>query len=511
MSQHDDLFHPESVDDQIDRLSQAGKGLYSQPHDGPDDMLVHDLQRMHRTEAERYQQVLERARQRIEEAHTRDQQALYEQPTRPLPGPGLYHVSDANTIQMKAQPPSSMQRRRRGRIFIFGKQFQRSLALVAAVLVVCLLVGSLFAVLNIARLSSMSAHPQQTPTSATSHSIRGTVVSTYHDRSPIYAVSWSPDGQRIISVSNTIQIWNPATGQQELVHTPPTSTNFFTASWSPDGRLIASATPTVEVWNASTGKQQLSCPDPGSLTTSSENAFLATTSSDAGQNMQFLSAHVADPPPLPPTLAWSPDSKYIAQVYQSDTKPMVVIWDASNCHMVMKRHSQDTSFDVAWSPDGKYIAFSSSDNTVQVLDFAQQKVIYTYHDPFNTNIYRLAWSPDGQRIATASYSSHTVEVWDATTGANSITYNLHTRPVAALAWSPDGKSIASGGSVQQGTALVGQVQIWNSHTGEHLFTYQSNPYPVLALAWSPNSQLIASADGDKSGNGGGTVKVWKAI
>ncbi len=68
------------------------------------------------------------------------------------------------------------------------------------------------------------------------------------------AVSWSPDGQYIVSASSdrTVQVWD-TTGDHIFTHYGHAG-EVFAASWSPNGTYIASASSdkTVQVWNVAT-------------------------------------------------------------------------------------------------------------------------------------------------------------------------------------------------------------------------------------------------------------------
>ena len=66
---------------------------------------------------------------------------------------------------------------------------------------------------------------------------------------------WSPNGQRIASVSNdkSMQVWDSSTGKQFIVHRN-TSAGMNAVTWSPDGRYIAAGgnDKMVQVWDAVT-------------------------------------------------------------------------------------------------------------------------------------------------------------------------------------------------------------------------------------------------------------------
>jgi len=73
---------------------------------------------------------------------------------------------------------------------------------------------------------------------------------------PVFAVAWSPNGQRIASASsdNTVQVWNAADGGH--VYTYKGHTDAVDAvAWSPNGQRIASGSNdnTVQVWQEVSG------------------------------------------------------------------------------------------------------------------------------------------------------------------------------------------------------------------------------------------------------------------
>jgi len=484
MAQDDGPFDPASIDEQLAQCAHDNARMYNQPSDVPDRSLVQDLQRLYQPQAEAYKRTLERAWQRVE--HSR-------QPADP---------SEDN--ESVVHLPAKDKRAQRRSFFA-----QQRLSMIAAIIVVCLLLGSVLAVFSSVQRVGIGSH-QALPTATKGGHQRGTTLFTYHDPVSVYAVSWSPDGKRIATASNAVRVWDRATNRQLLTLVPQPANSFFVARWSPDGTRIAANTPVLEIWNATTGQRQVSCPDPFKLTSNTgrnmdKQHIPAVNGSSADENI--------DPVPVPGTIDWSADGRYIAQIYQNVEQPMVVVWNVTNCKVVAQYKSErnELPLDVAWSPDGKHIAFSV-DRAVKVWDYATDKVVYTYHDPFETNIYRLAWSPDSKRIASASYGSNTVEVWDATTGSHAVIYRGHARPVFALAWSPDGSALASGSSVREGTTLTGEVRVWDAVTSQLMYLYQGHAHPVLAVGWSPDGKLIASSDGklvDRSGKSSdGNVNVW---
>ncbi len=148
----------------------------------------------------------------------------------------------------------------------------------------------------------------------------------------VITVAWSPNGRRIASVSDDVQVWDAADGGH--VFTYRGHSDYVRAvAWSPDGRRIASGSndTTVQVWDAADGSHVFTYRGHSSI----------------------LEA-----------VKWSPDGKRIASGGDDQT---VQVWDAvDGSHVFTYRgHSEDVTT-VAWSPDGKRIASGSADHTVQV-------------------------------------------------------------------------------------------------------------------------------------------------
>jgi Tol biopolymer transport system component len=498
MAENEHFFTPESVDEQVERLLAQHNGRFP-TEDEASRYLMKDLHHAYQAQVEQRQQTLESAWQRIQQRNR-----LVESPTEILP-------------VIQGEPRRG--RRRNGRM-----RYSQPLNMVAAVIVACLLIGSLLVVLNIARQGQYSSMVRPTATDTASTPVlplqQGATVYTYPDSSAIYSVDWSQDSTRIISSGATVRIWDAMTGGHVVALTPAQVTGPFAARWSADNKFIATAASGLQIWNAATGNLVTSCPVPGNQTAivplknSGSSAFFSyENSSGALQRVSAINMSLTDKETVPVNVAWSPDGKYVAFTDKNPAKPMVVVWDIPSCKIADTHpYKKDIPYDVKWSPDGKYLAVATSDRIVQVWEMGKNQPTYTYHDSYVTDIFSIAWSPDSKWIASTSFGSHKVEVWDALNGALIQEYSGHTAAVTSLTWSPDGKKIASGSSSMDANGAItgGEVQIWDVKTSQTLYTYHDHAHPVLAVAWSPNGKLIASAGGDKSSTSDGEVKVWVA-
>jgi WD40 repeat protein len=195
------------------------------------------------------------------------------------------------------------------------------------------------------------------------------------------------------------------------------------------------------------------------------------------------------------TVAWSPDSKYIASGSLDKT---VQIWAASTSDhfhpFIYRGHSADVNT-VDWSPDSRRVVSGSSDKTVQIWDALTGEHVVTGRGHTDA-VTAVEWSPDGRYIASSSVDG-TVRLWDATTGTQKYVYRGHTDSVNSLSWSPDSLHLASASSDKT-------VQIQDVTSGKHIFTYRGHTATVSSVSWAPDGKRIASGSWDK------TVQVWEA-
>src|SRR6266849_2300849 len=190
----------------------------------------------------------------------------------------------------------------------------------------------------------------------------------------IRAITWSPDQSQSLIASGGVDmivlVWNP--DQKKLITTYRRHMGPVTAlAWSPDGRYITSGSAgsinnipdnTVHVWEPHTGRQ-----------------------------IQVYKGHARNPSAHVLSVAWSPNSTYIAS---ADWPGQVHVWSIKDAHrhtLYQGHHSPVTA--VSWSADGKYIASASRDSTVQVWEPFTGNRIATYNREHQNGLYCVAWSP----------------------------------------------------------------------------------------------------------------------
>jgi hypothetical protein len=294
------------------------------------------------------------------------------------------------------------------------------------------------------------------------------LVSFQSEWGAITTLSWSPDGQQIVSAafSQEVSIWDATTGR--VLQTAEQYTQINAVAWAPNGRQIA-----VGI--------------SGPTENQAPNVFLTTPATLQPQ----MSLQADDG--LVWSVAWSPDSTRLAvatirvQVWEATTGK--VLWTTSGF-----------AWRVAWSPDGAYLATADSDGTCQVWETSSGRLLMTYRGHTDA-VNAIAWSPDSRLLASGGDDA-TVHVWEALTGRQVYAYLGHRSPflgptsVDTVAWSPNGQRIASSG-------IDGAIHVWGATTGERVFVYAGQEGPVNVVAWSPEGQRIAS------GGVRGIVQVWQ--
>jgi len=298
----------------------------------------------------------------------------------------------------------------------------------------------------------------------------GSLYRTYtgHAR-PIRTLAWSPNGYSLASTdSETFRIWKPSTGldtnitgdlyfasgvrieyltwladgqlgvftcnrsSREDIHDASQQVSIVwkgvpshsdkdlisaTFAWSPNGHYLAcantkeayseSAWPSlseIQVWDTLTGtgwtadSSRRGPQRPGS-------AWRPSDPLERLRRRESLRSRIN-------TLAWSPDSQFIASSCCEPTmnEQIICIWSIGNRKLsVLHRSQRGTVTALAWSPDGKYVAFAAWDGTLQICapDPSTEDV---YFGPVRSAspMDILAWSPNGQFIASASRE---IQIW----------------------------------------------------------------------------------------------------
>ena len=315
----------------------------------------------------------------------------------------------------------------------------------------------------------------------------------------VCSIAFSPDGNRIVTGSVPVQVWDARTGEQ-LRDLRGHSDFVIGVAFSPDGNQIVSGSydKSVRVWDAETGEQlgilHISplgsvafSPDGNQIVTDSSNSSVRVWDAKTGELLNDLLGHAN---PIH-SATFSPDGN---QIVSGSFDKSLQVWDAKTGEQLSKLlgHSREVN-SVAFSPDSNRIVSGSWDNSVRVWDAKTGKQLMELQGHTDT-VESVAFSPDGNEIVSSSWDK-SVRVWDAKNGEQLRNLLGHTNIVSSVAFSPDGNQIVSG-------SFDRSVRVWDAKTREEFKDLVGHTHFVNSVAFSPDGNQIVSGAKDRS------VRVW---
>ncbi|KIL83578.1 beta transducin-like protein [Fusarium avenaceum] len=148
---------------------------------------------------------------------------------------------------------------------------------------------------------------------------------------------------------------------------------------------------------------------------------------------------------------------------------------------------------VKYSPNGHRVASASDDKTLKVWDPTNGSCVSTLTG-HSSWVSCLAFSPDGRTLVSGSHDN-TARMWDVTKGKCIRTLQGHSWGVNSVAFSPKGNSWVASGSSDH------SVRVWDIKTGDCIHILQGHNSPVRFVAISSNGQWLVSTSQ-------GTARIW---
>ncbi len=148
---------------------------------------------------------------------------------------------------------------------------------------------------------------------------------------------------------------------------------------------------------------------------------------------------------------------------------------------------------VTWSPDGRFVATGSADATVKLWSGVSGKELYTFK-AIRSTVSAISFSPDGQHLAVAAVDL-SIRVFRMSDLQLAKTFFGHEKPIEQLAWHPEGVLLGS-------VSRDGSVGLWNVSQGRGHARIEASEQPLNCLAFSANGKKLAAGGLDK------VIRVW---
>ena len=237
-----------------------------------------------------------------------------------------------------------------------------------------------------------------------------TVTTFGHHTDTVNSVTFSPDGQLLVSGSDdyTFKVWD-VSRQREIESLQHITDNAMSqikmVTFSPNGQRLATVGAHVKLWNTYNWTE---------ITTLRHDAWVWA-------------------------VAFSADGKLLAT---GDASGQVNVWDVQKRHIVT--HLQgDTEHigSVAFSPNNRILAAAGYEGKVKLWKVASWEYLGTLNA--NGTVHEVSFSPDSRTLVSTGYAS--VNLWKVESGEKIATLTEHTGWVNTVDFSSDGGTLISGG------------------------------------------------------------------
>lgn len=490
MENHDHLFTPEQVDEQIEQQRISGSQAT------PEARFLAEMQQV----AWQIREEHERSLLRVEDRLMKYSLTRAERPTA---NPPEWQPRPSSPLAMQQGSFTRMENRSsKSRQSGLG----RRLSLLVAVLIMVVLVGSLVLVQKnlhqspAAPVATATTIPSPTPTPEPL-SEGTTVYTTFAGTQTLgfRELAWSPDSRRIVSLddANGLQIWDATTGAHKVTIRMTGAQDVpLDVSWSPDGRQLAIATgPHILIASSQTGAILKTYTAPtASAHTSAGSSYLSAMLPASGDTLGFTSA------------SWSPDGRFIAtSLTVAPPASEVEVLNAQSGVLAFTLPTEGYNvWTLSWSSDSQYLAANAASSTgnsqVWAWNVSTRQVVARHVEKNGGSDGSPAWQPASHNLAFVEYIlkpgggfETALGIWNPFAGQE-----IHHFPTSGfanggLAWSPDGKRLAYVASSQ---GPKNTVNIISANSGQQLYSYKGHQNLVALVAWSPDDQYIVSAEGN---------------
>ncbi|KAL3313244.1 WD repeat-containing protein 33 [Cichlidogyrus casuarinus] len=283
-------------------------------------------------------------------------------------------------------------------------------------------------------------------------------TATNKNRCPIYCVSWTPEGRRLITgaCSGEFTLWNGLTFNFETILQAHDS-QIRCMKWSHNGEWLLTADHSgyIKYWQAFMNNVQVYqahkepirgvsfCPLDAKFVSCSDDSTVRIWDFNRCTEERVLRGHGADVR----CVAWHPQLSLIISGSKDAQQP-IKLWEPKTGESLATLYvHKSTCTDVTWNKNGNWFLTASRDHSIKLFDIRSLKKELQTFKGHKRDVMRVVWHPVHEELFASGGGDGAVRFWNVGTDQElAAIEDAHEAMIWSLAWHPLGHILVSGGN-----------------------------------------------------------------